>query len=147
VVLVAYAGPVSHAAWYVYVSECVHRLHTQKKHTHTHAHTHTPLESYLSLCRSKHTHTHTHTHMKHTHTHTHRRRRRLLLAVLRKRGLDLLVRGEVNGGAAVLVLEQWIGAEIKQLRYCARQPVGACHMQRRANCWAVGLVALVTPNT
>ena len=69
-VLVAYAGPVSHAAWYVYVSECVHRLHTQKKHTHTHAHTHTPLESYLSLCRSKHTHTHTHTHETHTHTHT-----------------------------------------------------------------------------
>ena len=63
-----------------------------------------------------------------------------LLAVLCKRGLDLLVRGEVNGGAAVLALEQWIGAEIKQLRYCARQPVGACHMQRRANCWAVGLV-------
>jgi hypothetical protein len=55
-----------------------------------------------------------------------------LLAMLRKRGLDLLVHGEVNGGAALLVFAQLMGTEIQQLRYRARQPVGACHMQQRA---------------
>jgi hypothetical protein len=58
-----------------------------------------------------------------------------MLTVLRKRcrdiNLDLLVRGEVNEGTAALVLEQCIGAEIRQLGYSARMFVGACHNGER----------------
>jgi hypothetical protein len=44
-----------------------------------------------------------------------------LLAVLCKRGLDLLVRGEVNGGAAGLVFAHWIVAESRPI---GRPPMG-----------------------